>query len=117
MDDKWDDISKIETQSKTHLEDDEGTGGTAVVRSFEFSANPEAFRQHTPTRQELFNYHHKQIEIALWADGLKVMPDVAPKVTISKKKDKYRIIVSAKPMRGRWVYAKPQKLADIIHSK
>ena len=114
---KWDDISKVETQSETHLEDDVGYGDAAIVRMFEFAVNPEAFQQYTPTRQELFNYHYKQIEIALWGDGLKVMPDVNPTINMSKDKTKYRIFVGAKPMKGHILTERPRTLSQIAHSK
>lgn len=112
---QWDDISKVEAQSETHLEDDMGTGGAAIIRMFEFSANPEAFHQHTPTRQELFNYHYKGIETLLWADGLKVIPEVNPKITINKAKTKYRIFVGAVPQKGHILREQPQTLGQIAH--
>lgn len=112
-----DNIFKAETTSQTHLEDDEGVGDAAIIRMFEFSANPEAFKQRTPTKQELFNYHHKQIEITLWGDGMKIMEEVNPRVTISKNKRKYRIFVGAKPQRGHILTERPKTLAQIAHNK
>ena len=112
-----DNISKIETQSTTHLEEDEGSGSPVIIRAFEYAANPEAFKQHVPTKQELFNYHHKQIEIALWADGFTVLDSINPKVMISRNKKKYRILVGAKPMKGRLVYTQPQTLSQIVHNE
>lgn len=117
MDENWNDISQIDTQSQTHLEDDKGTGDAAIIRMFEFAANPEAFKQHTPTRQELFNYHHKQIEITLWGDGMKVIPEVPPRLTINKAKTKYRIFVGAKPMKGNLLPYQPQTLSQIANPK
>ena len=117
MANEWDDISKIETESETHLEDDVGYGDAAIIRMFEFAANPVAFKQHTPTKQELFNYHYKQIELALWADGMKVLPEVNPKVTISKNKKKYRIFIGAVPMKGHILQERPQTLSQIAHKK
>src|ERR1700722_8320586 len=75
----------LASKSTTHLEDDEGFGGAAIIRVFEFAANPEAFKQHPPTKQELFNSHYKWIEVMLWKDGLKVYAEVPPKLTINKK--------------------------------
>ncbi len=117
MNENWNDISKVETTSETHLEDDKGYGEAAIIRMFEFAANPEAFKQHTPTKQELFNYHHKQIEITLWGDGMKVIPEVTPRVTISKNKKKYRIFVGAKPMKGHILQEQPKTLSQIAHAK
>jgi hypothetical protein len=111
----WD-ASQLETKSETHLEDDAGYGQAAIVRSFVFSANPEAFKQYTPTKQELFNHHYKQIEIMLWQDGMVVMPDVNPKVTINNKKTKYRIFVGAKPMKGHILKDAPKTLSNIAHN-
>lgn len=109
--------NSISTESETHLEDDEGFGEAAVIRVFEFAANPEAFKQHKPTKQELFNSHYKGIEIMLWKDGLKVMPEVEPKLTINKKKTKYRIIVGATPMRGHILREQPKTLSQIAHNQ
>ncbi len=107
----------LASKSETHLEDDLGSGEAAIIRVFEFAASPEAFRAHTPTRQELFNYHSKGIEVMLWKDGMTVMPDVDPKVTINEKQTKYRIFVGAKPMKGHTLHERPQTLSQIVHSK
>lgn len=109
--------SQIDTESETHLEDDEGYGGVAVVRMFEFSKNPQSFRDHPPTKQELFNSHLKGIEVMLWKDGLQIMPEVEPRVGVGKKK--YRIFVGAEPARGHMLpwNVKPQKLGEITHGR
>lgn len=86
-----------EVHSDVHLEDDKGTGKAIVIRSFDFSANPEAFKQHTPSKQELFSAHRIQIEGSLFADDLKIYEDVPPKVMISKNKKFYRIVVAGLP--------------------
>jgi hypothetical protein len=108
--------SQMDTTSKTTLEEDKGYGEAAIIRMFEFAANPEAFRQHTPTKQELFNTHYKGIEVMLWKDGLKVMPEVDPKVTINSKKTKYRIFVGAKAQRGQQILERPKTLSQIAHN-
>ena len=113
--DKWSDVSKIQTASETHLEDDPGEGGAAIIRCFEFAPNPEVFKQHKPTKQELFNSHAKGIEIMLWRDGMSVMPEVEPRVTIGKKK--YRIFVGAQPMKGHLLREKPKTLTEIAQNK
>lgn len=105
--------SDLSTHSETHLEDDPGEGDAAIIRMFEFSANPEAFKLHQPTKQELFNNHYKHIEVILWRDGLKVMPEVNPKVTINKKKTKYRIFVGATPQKGHLLRETPQTLKEL----
>lgn len=113
-DGSWE-VSTLDAQSTTNLESDEGIGSAVIVRMFEFAANPEAFAIHTPSKQELFNAHLKGIEVMLWRDGLKIMTDVEPKLTISKKKDKYRIWVGAEPAKGHLLRERPQTLGQIIH--
>lgn len=107
----------LSTESETHLEDDEGTGDAAIIRMFEFKVNPEAFKQFTPTEQELFNTHYKGIESLLWRDGMKVMPEVEPRLTFSKNKKMYRIFIGAKPMKGHLLTEKPKTLSEIARSK
>ncbi len=102
------DVKQGEVHSDVHLEDDEGSGKTIVVRSFDFKANPQAFREHIPTKQELFSAHAKQIEAYLWADGLDVMPDVHPQVILNKKRTGYRIVVGAEPRRGHLITRRDQ---------
>ncbi len=102
------DVKQGEVHSDIHLEDDEGFGKTIVVRSFDFKANPTAFHHHTPSKQELFNVHAKQIEEYLWADGLQPMPDVNIQVILSKKRDGYRIVVGAEPRRGQIITRRDQ---------
>ena len=108
-------VSNIEAQSKTNLEMDEGHGDAVVIRCFEFAFNPEAIKQHLPTRQELFNYHHKGIEMALWRDGLKVIPESNPRLTIDGMK--YKIFVGAKVARGHLLNHNPMTLKQIAHGK
>jgi hypothetical protein len=93
---EWE-ATRAEVHSDTNLEDDKGHGKAIVIRSFDFLANPETFKQQIPTKQELFNAHRIQIEGALFRDDLKVYEDVSPKVIISKNKKYYRIIVAGLP--------------------
>lgn len=102
------DVKQGEVHSDVHLEDDEGSGKTIVVRSFDFRANPQAFREYTPSKQELFNAHAKQIEEYLFADGLQVMPDVKPQLILSKKREGYRIVVGAEPRQGQIITRRDQ---------
>jgi hypothetical protein len=103
----------IETQSETHLEDDKGIGAPAMVRMFEFAVNRQVFIERNPTKQDLFNYHIKGIEMSLWKDGLKLMTDVEPKVVMDG--DLYRIFVGAAPARGQKVFENPITLSTLIH--
>lgn len=108
-------LESIEVQSDTHLEDDTGEGDAAIVRMFEFGMNPQAFIEHPPTKQELFNSHYKGIELALWKDGMKVIPEVNPKIIVDQKAAKYMIFVGAQPMRGHILTERPKTLAEQIH--
>ncbi len=109
------DVKSLEVQSKTNLEMDEGYGDAAIIRRFEFGMNPLAFQQMRPTKQELFNSHHKGIEVALWKDGMKVMPDVNPRVVVDEVNKRYSIFVGAKPMKGHILHEQPQTLSQIVH--
>ncbi len=115
------DVKQGEVHSDTKLEDDLGQGGSVIIRSFHFKANPEAFKNNTPSKQELFNAHAKQIEIQLWKDGLKVMPDVSPKLLLSKNRMYYQIIVGAEPQKGQIILPsdqnKHQTLSQAAHGR
>lgn len=102
-------VKQGEVHSDTKLEDDTGHGKAILIRSFDFKANPDAFKVRTPSKQELFNAHAKQIEIILWKDGLQVMPDVKPQLVLSKQRNHYRIIVGAEPSRGNIILPSDQK--------
>jgi len=107
--------SQASAESSTHLEDDAGYGEPIVIRMFEFAVNPEAFKAHKPTAQELFNTHLRGIEVMLWKDGLQILPEVEPRMQMGKKK--YRIFVGAKASRGNilpW-QVKPQTLTEVAH--
>ncbi len=108
-------LSSVETQSDTKLESDEGTGIPVVLRTFEFGANAEAFKQHTPTKQELFDSHKKGIEMHLWRDGMIYFDQVKPQILFSRKGDKYKIIIAALPARGQVLLETPQTLSQIAH--
>lgn len=109
----WD-VTKGEVHSTTQLTDDTGSGGAVLIRSFDFKANPEAFKDRLPTEQELFNAHLRQIEIVLLQDGLKVFTDVKPRLKISKSKTHYRITIGAEPMRGFLLHERPKKLTELV---
>lgn len=111
------DVSTIEEQSQTSLEQDLGTGQVAVIRCFEFKANMDAFKEHPIGKQELFNYHFKGIEIALWKDGLQIMPDVEPRVVFDDDKGQYRIFVGSLPMKGQIVQQTPKTLTQLVHGR
>ena len=109
------DLKSLEVQSQTHLEDDHGEGGAAIIRMFEFGINPQAFKEAQPTKQQLFNSHYKGIELALWRDGMKVMTEVNPRVLINDKTMTYQIFVGAQPMRGHILRETPRTLSEQLN--
>lgn len=115
------DIKQGEVHSDIHLEEDTGHGKAIVIRSFDFKANPNAFKERTPSKQELFNAHAKQIEVILWKDGLEVMPDVTPQLMLSKRREGYRIVVGAEPRKGQLISSldqdKFQTLSQAAHGR
>lgn len=114
-------VKQGEVHSDIKLEADEGDGKTIVVRSFDFKVNPQAFKERTPSKQELFNAHAKQIEVILWKDGMKVMPDVKPQLMLSKNRKFYRIVVGAEPEKGHLINSltldKQQTLSQAAHGR
>jgi hypothetical protein len=108
-------VESVEAQSGTKLEHDEGHGNPAIIRRFTFGINPLAFKEHPPTQQELFNSHIKGIELALWRDGMTVLPEVPPRITIDQKALQYHIFVGAKPARGHILKEVPQTLSQIAN--
>jgi hypothetical protein len=91
---------------------DGGIGNAIILRSFEFTANPEILKKVKPNKQELFNNHASQIRMFLWKDGLEPI-DVEPRIVVSDKKDSYRIFVGCKPKAGIALMEKPQTLQDL----
>ena len=96
---------------------DEGKGKPYIIRQFEFSFNPE-FRLKLrdkkvamPTKQELFNYHWRQLEAVLWGDGLVPCKEVEPRMVIGRKK--YKIILLCEPRFKVLVADRPKTLQEI----
>lgn len=112
----WD-LQSLEVESKTSLEADEGYGNATVIRMFEFQSNPVVFATYQPSFQELFNAHYKGIETALWKDGLKVMPDVDPRIVVDPETGKYQIFVAATPARGQTLNERPMTLSEVAHGR
>lgn len=88
---------ELQAESTTKIEEDKGTGQAIVIRFFEFGANPEAFKLHKPTEQQLFDSCRKGIEAILWKDELKPFEGIAPRIMFSKNKTHFRIIVGCTP--------------------
>lgn len=110
--------AQAQVESKTHLEDDEGSGEVAIIRQFKFKMDVDAFAKAPVSKQGLFNHHLKQIEIILWKDGMKVMPEVPPQLQIDAKKRQYTIIIGASIVKGNLLLGgqKPKKLSEIAHA-
>lgn len=108
-------VSTIETQSKRHLEDDIGEGGAAIIRRFTFGMNLEEFKERRPTKQDIFNYHIKGIEVMLWRDGMKVMTEVEPRIMFDTKLARYSIFVGARPAKGHILREVPRTLTQVAH--
>lgn len=108
-------LNSVETQSDTKLESDEGTGIPVILRVFEFGVNLEAFKDHKPTMQELFNSHLKGLEMHLWRDGMILYDMVQPRIVFNKKRTKYQIFVAALPARGNVLLETPQTLSQIAN--
>ena len=109
------DVSTVEAQSQTRLEHDIGEGDATIIRCFTFGMNPEVFVEHPPTKQELFNVHLRGIEMALFADGMKVFDDVAPRIIFDVEKKQYSIFIAARPRKGYLLQERPQTLREIIN--
>ncbi len=94
---------------------DGGSGENVLLRVFDFGANPETLKRHKPTKQQLFDSHIHQIRTMLWADGLEPRMDIQPLIQVSKKKEKYRILMWCKAKAGVVWADTPMKLQDLTN--
>lgn len=95
---------------------DPGTGKTISIRLFEYKMDPRVKQR--PERQALFDAHAKQILTMLWADGLRPMEEVAPRVIIDMKKREYKIFVPAEARLNAMFMDKAKTLSEsLIHKK
>lgn len=108
---KWEG-EEVSAESKTKLNEDTGTGTPVVLRFFEFGVNPEAFKKHKPTAQELFNTHINGIKSLLWGDGLQFYQQVEPRLQFTKDKKKYRFIIACLPTQV--LNEKPQTISQLL---
>jgi hypothetical protein len=110
----------IEVKSDTTLESDKGTGNAVVIRSFEFKANPQTFKDYQkahgrlPYAQEIFESHAKGMKAMLWQDGLVPSEDIAPRLILSRKGYWYRIVVGAIPQAGQVILQTPKTLSEYV---
>ncbi len=110
---KWEG-EEMQVESETKIESDTGTGQPIVLRFFDFGANPEVFKKHKPTAQELFNSHIRGIESLLWRDGLRQFKEVEPRLMFSKDKTRYRFIIACVPSLGNVLVDKTQTLSQLL---
>lgn len=75
-------------------------GENVLMRVFDFGANPLTLKRDKPSKQQLFDSHAKQIMTMLWSDGLVPVENLNPIIQVSKKKEKYRIIVWCRAKSG-----------------
>lgn len=108
---------EVAAQSDTKLEMDMGVGTPIVLRFFDFASNPDTFKQHKPTAQELFNSHMRGIESLLWRDELKPYDAVQPRFMFSKDKSHYRFIIACIGRTGSTLLENPQTLTQLINKK
>ena len=104
---------------------DPGIGGAVILRHFFYKAAPRPKGVPNPTKQELVSAFKRQIEIALWGDGLVIREDKPIEVhtrqttrrkfpllyrkLIAEKAD-FVIICLAKPKLGETVLDKPLRV-------
>lgn len=101
----------VQAESKVNLQDDRGTGKPIVLRFFEFGVNPQAFKDHKPTAQELFNTHIRGMESLIWSDGLIFCKEIEPKLWFSKDNKKYRFMIGCLPVQT--LIETPNTLAEL----
>lgn len=103
----------IEVQSDTKLEEDQGTGEVAILRTFRFTKNQEIFNVREPSAQEIFESHKQGILGLLWQDGL--TPDMNLEVKFIPDREFYFIQIWAKPQAGQVLIEKTKTLTEIIN--
>ena len=109
------DASSVEAQSTTKLEHDVGHGEPLIIRRFTFGLNPEKFLERPPTKQDIFNAHIKGIEMALFADGMKIFDEAQPRITFDMNKKQYDIFITARARKGYLIQERPQTLSEVAH--
>jgi len=107
---------QLQATADTKIEDDKGIGQAMVIRFFEFGVNLQAFKDHKPTAQELFDAHRKGLEAILWKDGLKPYEGIEPRIMFSKNKKFYRIILMCIPRGMATLLDKPKTLSQLLNN-
>ena len=105
----------IEVKSDTKLEQDTGTGEAMVMRTFQYIANKEMFKNGRPSSQAIFEAHQKDIAGLLWSDGLTPATDVEPTFIFTPDYSKYLIMVWARPSIGQTLVDNTKTLTEILN--
>lgn len=98
---------ELETQSAPLV--DPGSGRPIVVRQFEFSWNPAITQK--PSKQELFNFHAREIRNYLWRDGLVIREDVEPRLMYEETG--YRIFITCEAKGA--IIETPRNLTEVLN--
>ena len=93
---------------------DPGGGPVNVIRVFSFKMNPE--KKDYTNKQAIFNAHAKQIETSLWADGLRPLDSVPPRVIINHKKYLYQIFVPCGAAKGL-IFSERDRNPELLHEQ
>lgn len=89
---------------------DAAQGKTVAIRLFEFTMNPEM--KGDADKQLIFNAHAKQIQTILWADGLKPLDEVSPRVILDITKRAYQIFVPCEARSSTAFIETPKTLSQ-----
>ena len=108
---------EVTTHSQINLEEDTGTGKEVILRFFDFGVNFQAFKNHKPSAQELFDNHRQGLESLMWRDGLRPFEEVEPRLIFSKDKKHYRFIIACTPTLNSVLTDKPQTLSQLLTNK
>ncbi len=92
---------------------DPASGKPAIIRMFDFRMD-KSIRRFEATKQQVFSAHSKQILTLLWADGLRPIEGVNPRVSIDTRKRTYKIVVAAEPRLHQTVIETPNSLNDVL---
>ncbi len=95
---------------------DPGGGPVNVIRTFDFKMNPREIRNFPADKQVLFNAHAKQIQTTLWADGLRPLENINPRVIINIKKMIYQIFVSCEASKGV-IFSEKDRNPELLHKQ
>lgn len=99
---------ELETKSDPVI--DPGSGGKVVIRKFDYSWNP--MIKEKPSKQEVFNFHAKEIRNFLWRDGLSILENQDPRVVYNEKDNTYSFFVVCGALGA--ILETPRNLTEIL---